>query len=83
MSDRYFKRRPRSTSSGFEEDYWGKVVDPDGKTRDRRKERQQFLENAENEKESALVIIDALARGIAATHGIRGGNDAMEERSNP
>ena len=51
MSDRYFKRRPRGVSPDFEEEYWGKIVDPDGKTRDRREERQQFLEDAAGELE--------------------------------
>lgn len=44
-NDRYFRRRIVTGSSTFEESYWGVIVDPDGKTRDRRKERDQFLQD--------------------------------------
>ncbi len=49
MSDRYFIRRETDSSSDFEQGYWGVITDPDGKIRDRREEREQFLEDVANE----------------------------------
>lgn len=49
MNDRYFRRRNPSASLSFEGGYWGVVRDPDGVLRDRRLERDLFLEDAAEE----------------------------------
>lgn len=59
MSDRYFIRRDGSVETTFEEEYWGVVEDPDGGVRDRRKERELFLEDAAEE----IAFLRALAPG--------------------
>jgi len=59
VSDRYFKRRSKVSPSDFEGDYWGEIVDPDGIKRDRREERQQFLEDAAGE----IAFLDSLTPG--------------------
>ena len=46
VGNRYFIQRSGDSADVFEEGYWGVVVDPDGKVRDRREEREQFLEDA-------------------------------------
>lgn len=54
---------PRATS--YEEDYWGEIVDPDGKRRDRTLEREQHLADIANE----LEFISSLPGGRAIDIG--------------
>ncbi|MGH9890573.1 MAG: SIS domain-containing protein [bacterium] len=59
MSDEYFKRRVAKQAPDYEEVYWGRVVDPDGKARDRREERDQHLSDIRQE----LAFLDGLPHG--------------------
>ena len=54
---------PRKTS--YEEDYWGEIVDPDGKRRDRSAEREMHLADIANE----LAFINSLPGGRALDIG--------------
>lgn len=45
---------PRATS--YEEDYWGEIVDPDGKRRDRSLEREQHLSDIAGELEYIAAL---------------------------
>ncbi|HEY1813782.1 MAG TPA: class I SAM-dependent methyltransferase [Kofleriaceae bacterium] len=55
----YFSRREPTTAPDYDAAYWGTVVDPDGKQRDRTRERDQHLEDLAIE----LAYIRALAPG--------------------
>ena len=59
MSNEYFKRRVAKKAADYEELYWGRVVDPDGKLRDRRGERDQHLSDIRDE----LAFLDSLPHG--------------------
>ena len=48
-SDRYFTLREGGLQQEFEQEYWGIVEDPDGNIRDRRAERERFMEDAAEE----------------------------------
>jgi len=57
-SQKYYASIPPASTS-YEEDYWGEVVDPDGKRRDRTFEREQHLADIVNE----LDFISSLPGG--------------------
>jgi phosphoheptose isomerase len=59
LSNEYFKRRVVSQAANYEEAYWGCVVDPDGKLRDRRAEREQYLDDIKQE----LAFLNSLPPG--------------------
>ena len=45
----YYRTRKAPARADFEAAYWGTVVDPDGRTRNRLEERDQFLDDAKEE----------------------------------
>jgi len=45
----YYKRRKPQKKINFEDDYWGTIVDPDGKKRNRLEERERHLEDIKQE----------------------------------
>ena len=45
----YFTHREPAKPVDFEEGYWGTIVDPDGKLRDRLQEREQYLDDIKQE----------------------------------
>lgn len=50
MSQDYYRRRNTpSTEVSYEESYWGIIKDPDGNIRDRRSERERYLEDLKAE----------------------------------
>lgn len=59
MSERYFVRRAPTRPHEFEEEYWGTVVDPDGRVRQRIEEREQCLEDVRQE----IDYLNSLPRG--------------------
>jgi len=54
----YYKER-KTSNQNYEESYWNIVVDPDGKTRDRSKERDKFLAQHKN----IIDYLDSLEPG--------------------
>jgi SAM-dependent methyltransferase len=48
-SERYFKTRKMTTLVDYETAYWGTIVDPDGKKRDRLNEQDQYLNDINEE----------------------------------
>lgn len=59
MTDRYFTRRESVPKQDFEEAYWAVVEDPDGNIRDRREERDRFLQDAAEE----IAFLQSLSPG--------------------
>jgi SAM-dependent methyltransferase len=57
--DEYFIRRPPQKPIDYEEAYWGRVTDPDGKERTRADERGQYLDDLRQE----LEFLNGLAPG--------------------
>jgi SAM-dependent methyltransferase len=55
----YFRRREPSKVPDYEEAYWGTIVDPDGKVRDRLAEREQHLDDIRQE----LAFLNSLPPG--------------------
>lgn len=55
----YFTRREPKSQPDYEENYWGTVVDPDGKVRNRLEEREQHLEDIKQE----LDYLNSLSAG--------------------
>ena len=55
----YFTRREPAKSVDFEEGYWGTIVDPDGKSRDRLQECEQYLDDIKQE----LAYLNSLPPG--------------------
>jgi SAM-dependent methyltransferase len=55
----YFTRRPPPQGLDYEEAYWGTIVDPDGKVRDRLQEREKHLEDVKAE----LAFLNSLPPG--------------------
>ena len=55
----YFVRRARPKEVDFESAYWGTIVDPDGKTRNRLEEREKHLRDIRTE----LEFISQLSHG--------------------
>lgn len=51
MTDDYFRRRKPPRALGYEEEYWGEIVDPDGNRRNRLDERLQYLDDIRQELE--------------------------------
>ncbi len=49
--DKYFKKQSFLNTIDYEENYWGEVIDPDGKKRNRLEEREQYLEDIKKELE--------------------------------
>lgn len=59
MTDDYFRRRKPPRALGYEEEYWGEIVDPDGRTRNRLEERLQHLDDIKQE----LDFLSSLSPG--------------------
>lgn len=59
MSQNYFVRRSPPVNVSYEETYWGVITDPDGQVRDRRLERERYLEDLKIE----LSFINSLPIG--------------------
>lgn len=59
MSNPYFTMRPARKPPEYEQEYWGTVVDPDGRVRDRLQERAKHLEDVKQE----LAFLNALPPG--------------------
>lgn len=59
MQQEYFVRRELPTDASYEESYWGVITDPDGNVRDRRGERERYLQDIATE----LAFINALPPG--------------------
>lgn len=59
MSNEYFKRRVPKEPIDYEKAYWGNVVDPDGNVRDRREERDKYLDDIKQE----LAFLNTLPPG--------------------
>jgi phosphoheptose isomerase len=55
----YFRKRAAKQPVDYGEAYWGTVVDPDGNVRDRRKEREQHLDDIREE----LAFLNSLPPG--------------------
>ncbi len=49
MKNDYFKPREPAEPVDYEEAYWGTIVDPDGKVRNRLEEREKYLEDVKQE----------------------------------
>lgn len=59
MQHDYFVRRNMPADASYEESYWGVITDPDGKVRDRREERERYVQDIATE----LAFINALPAG--------------------
>ena len=55
----YFTRRKPAEPLEYEDGYWGTVVDPDGKVRDRLQEREQHLDDIKQE----MAFLNSLPPG--------------------
>ena len=47
----YYKKRAPQCEVQYEENYWGSVIDPDGKVRNKQDEREQYLDDIKQELE--------------------------------
>ncbi|MGD9580898.1 MAG: methyltransferase domain-containing protein [Vampirovibrionia bacterium] len=55
----YFRKRYENTNPEYEENYWGKTIDPDGKVRNKQQEKELFLQDAS----SIVTYINSLEPG--------------------
>lgn len=59
MSNPYFTVRPARKPPDYEQEYWGTILDPDGRVRNRLEERAKHLEDVKQE----LAFLNALPPG--------------------
>lgn len=59
IQQEYFVRRELPVDASYEESYWGVITDPDGNVRDRREERERYLQDIATE----LAFINGLPAG--------------------